>query len=95
MASEQWLGYQENKTMEQSYVKLGAGNAMSKAEMDSFLEQKLVARFTSIRSDGYPHTTPLWYVWDGEALWFVIGAGGTPQATYSQSGAESEALRGD
>jgi nitroimidazol reductase NimA-like FMN-containing flavoprotein (pyridoxamine 5'-phosphate oxidase superfamily) len=65
--------------MEQSYPKLGASNAMSKAEMDTFLKQKLVARFTSIRPDGYPHTTPLWYVWDGEALWFLLGAGAHPR----------------
>jgi len=35
--------------------------AMSKEEIDNFLRQKLVARLTSIRPDGYPHTTPLWY----------------------------------
>jgi hypothetical protein len=52
---------------------------MSKEEMDSFLRQKLVARLTSIRSDGYPHTTPLWYVWDGEILWFILGAGERPR----------------
>ena len=38
------------------------GVAMSKEEIDNFLRQKLVARLTSIRPDGYPHTTPLWYV---------------------------------
>jgi hypothetical protein len=32
--------------------------AMSRDEMDRFLQQKLVARLTSIRPDGYPHTTP-------------------------------------
>lgn len=53
--------------------------AMSQEEMDSFLRQKLVARLTSIRPDGYPHTTPLWYVWDGEALWFILGAGERPR----------------
>jgi PPOX class probable F420-dependent enzyme len=53
--------------------------AMSRDEMDRFLQQKLVARLTSIRPDGYPHTTPLWYVWDGEALWFEIGAGARPR----------------
>src|SRR6266704_63691 len=53
--------------------------AMSRDEMDRFLQQKLVARLTSIRPDGYPHTTPLWYVWDGEALWFEIGAGERPR----------------
>jgi PPOX class probable F420-dependent enzyme len=53
--------------------------AMSKEEIDSFLRQKLVARLTSIRPDGYPHTTPLWYDWDGEALWFEVGAGERPR----------------
>src|SRR5215813_10171014 len=70
---------QEGITMEQSYLNLGLSVAMSKAEIDSFLVQKLVARLTSIRPDGYPHTTPLWYVWDGEALWFLLGAGAYPR----------------
>ena len=49
--------------------------AMTPEEVDAFLAEKLVARLTSIRPDGYPHATPLWYVWDGEALWFLLGAG--------------------
>lgn len=49
--------------------------AMTAQEIDSFLAEKLAARLTSIRPDGYPHATPLWYVWDGEALWFLLGAG--------------------
>lgn len=52
---------------------------MSAEEIDGFLGQKLVARLTSIRPDGYPHTTPLWFVWDGEALWFELGAGERPR----------------
>ena len=55
------------------------GVAMSWDEINSFLQQKLAARLTSIRPDGYPHTTPLWYVWDGEAIWFEIGAGVRPR----------------
>jgi nitroimidazol reductase NimA-like FMN-containing flavoprotein (pyridoxamine 5'-phosphate oxidase superfamily) len=62
------LIHPEGKPMEQSYLMLGPSVAMSKEEIDSFLQQKLVARLTSIRPDGYPHTTPLWYVWDGEML---------------------------
>ena len=53
--------------------------AMSKQEIDNFLNQKLISRFTSIRPDGYPHTTPLWHFWDGEALWFVSGSGERPR----------------
>ena len=49
--------------------------AMTAEEIDAFLGQKLNARLTSIRPDGYPHATPLWYVWDGKALWFLLGAG--------------------
>jgi PPOX class probable F420-dependent enzyme len=74
-----FLTHQEGKIMEQSYLTLGPSVAMSQAEIDSFLKQKLVARFTSIRPDGYPHTTPLWYVWDGEVLWFLLGAGTYPR----------------
>ncbi len=60
--------------------------AMSREESDRFLQQKAVARLTSIRPDGYPHTTPLWYVWDGEALWFEIGAEHAPGNTSVTSG---------
>ena len=48
------------------------GIAMSKEEMDSFLNQKLLARLATNRSDGYPHATPLYYIWDGEAIWFIL-----------------------
>jgi hypothetical protein len=61
--------------MQQSYLTLGPSVAMSKEQIDSFLEQKLVARFTSICPDGYPHTTPLWYSWGGEMVWFLLDAG--------------------
>ncbi len=53
--------------------------AMTKEEIDSFLEQKLVARLTSIRPDGYPHSTPYWYLWDGEVLWLALGSGIRPR----------------
>ena len=53
--------------------------AMSAEEIDDFLNQKLVARLTSIRPDGYPHSTPFWYTWDGEALWVILGSGTRPR----------------
>ena len=53
--------------------------AMSKEEIDSFLNQKLVARLTSIRPDGYPHSTPFWYLWDGEVIWLALGSGIRPR----------------
>src|SRR5215470_19923252 len=33
----------------------------------------------SLSQQHCPHTTPLWYVWDGEALWFLLGAGTYPR----------------
>ena len=53
--------------------------AMSQEELGSFLDQKLIARLSSNRADGYPHTTPLWYYWDGQYLWFILGAGQRPR----------------
>ena len=53
--------------------------AMSLEEMDDFLNEKLVARLTSIRPDGYPHSTPFWYSWDGDNLWFIMGSGIRPR----------------
>jgi len=52
---------------------------MTAKEMRGFLSEKLVARFASIRPDGYPHVTPLWYAWDGTYLWFIIGHGERPR----------------
>ena len=52
---------------------------MSDSEIDRFLNQKLVARAATIREDGYPHVTPLWYYWDGQYLYFILGAGARPR----------------
>ena len=42
--------------------------AMSKAELDAFLTRQRTCRIATASQDG-PHLTPLWYVWDGTALW--------------------------
>jgi PPOX class probable F420-dependent enzyme len=34
----------------------------------SLLSQPLIVRLTTIRPDGYPHTVPVWFMLDGEAL---------------------------
>lgn len=33
-----------------------------------FLEQRLIARVTTIGPDGYPHTVPIWYMLDGDDI---------------------------
>lgn len=53
--------------------------AMSKGEIDAFLNKPLVARVATIREDGYPHVTPLWYYWDGRDFYLILGAGERPR----------------
>lgn len=48
-------------------------NAMIKSEMDAFLSEPHVARLATIKKDGSPHVSPIWYSWDGENLFVVLG----------------------
>ncbi len=41
---------------------------MSAEEMDAFLSAERTCRVGTVTRDG-PHVTPLWFVWDGAALW--------------------------
>lgn len=41
---------------------------MDEAERDAFLTQARTCRVATVSTDG-PHITPLWFVWDGSALW--------------------------
>lgn len=43
---------------------------MSKAELDEFLTAERTCRVATVSENG-PHNTPLWFVWDGEAMWFT------------------------
>jgi pyridoxamine 5'-phosphate oxidase-like protein len=42
--------------------------AMSAAELDEFLGAARTCRVASVGAEG-PHVTPLWFVWEGGALW--------------------------
>ncbi|HEY6314427.1 MAG TPA: pyridoxamine 5'-phosphate oxidase family protein [Streptosporangiaceae bacterium] len=42
--------------------------AMSAEEMGSFLAEQRTCRFATSGPDG-PHVSPVWFVWDGQALW--------------------------
>jgi hypothetical protein len=44
--------------------------AMGKAELDEFLAGMRTCRVATASPTG-PHVTPLWYVWDGTALWLT------------------------
>jgi len=42
--------------------------AMSAGELTSFLGEQRTCRFATTGPDG-PHVAPVWFVWDGQALW--------------------------
>ena len=42
--------------------------AMSAEELSSFLDEQHTCRFATTGPDG-PHVAPVWFVWDGQALW--------------------------
>src|SRR5690242_15425158 len=47
----------------------GRSIAMSPEELDDFLGEERMCRVASVGADGRPHNSPLWFVWDGSALW--------------------------
>ena len=40
-------------------------------EMNEFLQSAPLARLATLKSDGSPYVMPVWYQWDGEAIYFV------------------------
>ena len=42
--------------------------AMSTGELDSFLGEQRTCRVATVGPAG-PHVSPVWFVWDGQALW--------------------------
>lgn len=48
-------------------------NALSPEERDEFVARKLVARMATQRTDGWPHVTPIWYVWEDGRFLLSLG----------------------
>jgi PPOX class probable F420-dependent enzyme len=42
--------------------------AMSAGELEEFLAEQRTCRFATTGPDG-PHVAPVWFTWDGQALW--------------------------
>jgi PPOX class probable F420-dependent enzyme len=42
---------------------------MASDELDAFLAEARTCRVATVGADGRPHVAPLWFVWDGTALW--------------------------
>lgn len=49
----------------------GARIAMTPQERDQFLSTERTCRVATVGRDGAPHVTPLWFAWDGAALWLT------------------------
>ena len=43
--------------------------AMTREEIDAYLETARTCRVATIGPGGAPHVSPLWFVWDGRAMW--------------------------
>jgi len=41
------------------------------ASHEDLLERPLYGHLGTIRQDGAPQVNPMWYLWDGELLWFT------------------------
>jgi PPOX class probable F420-dependent enzyme len=48
-------------------------NALTPEEREEFLSRKLVARMATQRDDGWPHLTPIWYVWEDGRFLLSLG----------------------
>jgi nitroimidazol reductase NimA-like FMN-containing flavoprotein (pyridoxamine 5'-phosphate oxidase superfamily) len=48
---------------------------LSEDEIGDLLARDVVARVATIDADGYPHVTPLWFVWADGAFHFASDAG--------------------
>lgn len=44
---------------------------MAPEELDAFLTEQRTCRVATVGGDGAPHVTPLWFAWDGAALWLT------------------------
>ncbi|UNS95759.1 pyridoxamine 5'-phosphate oxidase family protein [Streptomyces tubbatahanensis] len=42
---------------------------MTSEELDAFLRDRRTCRAATVGTDGAPHVSALWFVWDGTSLW--------------------------
>jgi PPOX class probable F420-dependent enzyme len=51
-----------------------AAGPMSPPELQGFLDGPWLATLACLKEQGYPHTVPVWYAWDGSVFWLVAHA---------------------
>lgn len=54
---------------------LGPSRELDTSEIDEFLEGLWGAQLACVRDNGSPHVVPLWYEWDGAAMWLAASPG--------------------
>jgi len=59
---------------------VGPSRELDATELDDFLSGLWGAQLACVRSDGTPHVVPLWYEWDGEAIWLAASPGSSWRA---------------
>jgi len=42
---------------------------LTRAEIDAFLDERHTLVLATLRHDGWPQVTTVWYRWDGDAFW--------------------------
>jgi PPOX class probable F420-dependent enzyme len=45
--------------------------AMTPEERDAYLAEARTCRVATVGGDGAPHVSPLWFAWDGRAMWLT------------------------
>ena len=48
-------------------------NALTTEERDAFLTELRIGRLATNREDGWPHVTPIWYVWEDGRFVLTLG----------------------
>ena len=48
-------------------------NALTEYERNEFLSELRIGRLASMRDDGWPHVTPIWYVWEDGRFLLSLG----------------------
>ena len=48
-------------------------NAFTEEEREAFLTDLRIGRLATMREDGWPHVTPIWYVWEGDRFVLTLG----------------------
>ena len=67
-------------------------NHLSRVERNSFLAEPHLTRMSTIRSDGWAHTTPVYYTWEDGVFWHSIGPNRQHQKNLSTNSKITECI---